>query len=220
MNISELSKLKRSLPQTPGIHRKEEYFNSVVLIPLIAIEGEYHFLFQKRSLNIRQGGEVSFPGGMYDPMEDKNIKHAALRETFEEMGIPENKVAIIGTVDTIIAPHGATIDAFVGTVNIKSLDELSINKNEVEYAFTVPVSYFEKNEPERYKARVIVEPSYIDKDGKEVILFPAKELDVPEMYRKPWGARLVNIYVYKMQGEVIWGITARLIYDFIDKLKR
>jgi len=219
LKVRDLSKLKKNLPRIPGIHRKEEYFNSVVLIPLMVIGDEYHFIFQKRSLNIRQGGEISFPGGMYDPMEDKNIKHTALRETFEEMGIPKDRVTIIGAVDTLVAPQGMTVDAFIGIVHIDSLNELSINKDEVEYAFTVPVSYFEKNEPEKYKARVTIEPSYIDKDGREVVLFPAKDLDIPEIYRKPWGSRFINIYVYKVQGEVIWGITARLVYDFVNRLK-
>ena len=56
MNTSELEKLKSKLPIHPGILRKEEYFNSAVLIPLVFVNNEYNFLFEKRAANIRQGG--------------------------------------------------------------------------------------------------------------------------------------------------------------------
>ncbi|MFP4017551.1 MAG: hypothetical protein ACLFUI_11025, partial [Halanaerobiales bacterium] len=42
-----LKNLKKNLPEIPGILGKEEhYFNSAVLISLVEIEGEYHFLFE------------------------------------------------------------------------------------------------------------------------------------------------------------------------------
>jgi len=219
LKLHDISGLKKRLPKVPGIHGKEEYFNSVVLVPLMAVGDEYHFVFQKRSQKIRQGGEISFPGGMYDQNEDKSIEDTAIRETYEEMGIPKDKITIVGPLDTLVAPLHATVDAFIGIVDIKSLDEIKINPDEVEYAFSVPVSFFQNYEPEKYKARIIIEPSYIDKEGRKVVLFPSRELGIPEMYTKPWGGVTYDIYVYKVHGEVIWGITSRFIYDIVKKLK-
>lgn len=219
MKPSHLEILKKRLPKVPGILSKDEFFNSVILIPLIMLEDEWHFVFQKRSASIRQGGEICFPGGMYDPTEDKSIEQTAIRETCEEMGITPDKINIVGFMDTMVAPMGTTVDAFVGILKIKGLHELDINRDEVEYAFTVPVSYFENHEPERYKARVMIEPSYIDNEGREVMLFPAGELGIPQSYSRPWGGRMYNILIYNVKNEIIWGITARFIYDVVERLK-
>jgi len=63
LDKSNLEKLKESLSLHAGIIQKEEYLNTAVLIPLLDINNEYHFLFEKRSANIRQGGEICFLGG-------------------------------------------------------------------------------------------------------------------------------------------------------------
>ncbi|MFZ3129566.1 MAG: hypothetical protein WA125_00300, partial [Desulfosporosinus sp.] len=62
-------------------------------------------------------------------------------------------------------------------------------------------------------------PSYTNHTGTEVISFPAKELGLPERYWKPWGNARYNIFVYRVAGETIWGITARLVRDVIAKIK-
>jgi len=77
MNKNDLENLKKKLPPIPGILGKEEYFNAAVLIPLMMINGEYHFLFEKRAAHIRQGGEVCFPGGEFDPEVDTSFQDTA-----------------------------------------------------------------------------------------------------------------------------------------------
>lgn len=218
MKEGDLKILKERLPRVPGIQGRDEYLNSVILLPLVLLSGEYHLLFQKRSPFIRQGGEISFPGGVFDPKKDGDIRDTALREMFEEMGIPADKVDIAGRMDTVLAPMGAAVDAFIGTVGIKSMDEVCINRDEVEYAFTVPVSHFTSVQPERYSARLVIDPSNMDEEGREVVTFPARELGLPEMYYAPWTGRRYSILVYRVHGEVIWGITARFVHDLVKKL--
>lgn len=96
MNKDDLSRLKTNLPQAPGILGKKEYFNSAVLVPLVMIDGDYNFLFQKRAAHIRQGGEICFPGGRYDPEKDFSCKETAIRETMEELGVERNIIKIEG----------------------------------------------------------------------------------------------------------------------------
>ena len=220
MNHGQLEELKKLLPVIPRIHGKEERFRSAVLVLLIFLDGEYHFIFQKRSSQIRQGGDVCFPGGQIDPQKDRNSEETAIRETIEELGIPKDKLSIVGKLDTVVAAMGAIVDAFVAIADLKGLEEIKINPKEVEYVFTVPVSYFEKYEPKEYQTIVRVHPSYIDEEGKEVILFPAKELGLPERYTKPWGEAINKMLVYQVQNETIWGITAKFIYDVANKLKK
>lgn len=202
----------------PGINGKEEYFNSAVLVLLMVVGEEYHFVFEKRAATIRQAGEICFPGGKFDSDKDSDFRDTALRETVEELGINLEKLTIIGTLDTVVGTMGVTVDAFLATIDIHSLDDLSINLDEVEKVFTVPVSYFENTEPEVYKVNLSVQPSYISPTGEEVITFPTKELGLPERYTKPWGNKIGNVFVYRVAGETIWGITARIIRDVTAKI--
>lgn len=211
--------LKDKLPVVPGINGKEEYFNSAVLVLLMLVNEEYHFVFEKRAANIRQAGEICFPGGKFDPGQDASFQDTAIRETVEELGVVSDKISIIGNLDTVIATMGATVDAFLGVIDISSLDDLQINPAEVEKVFAIPVSFFEDNEPEAYKVNVTVHPSYINEAGEEVISLPAKELGLPERYTKPWGNVMGNVFVYRIEGVPIWGMTARLIRDVVAKLK-
>ncbi len=220
MRIRKLEDIRRHLPAHPGIQGKEEYFNSVVLLLLIPVDDEYHFVFQKRCPDIRQGGEICLPGGKYDPEKDLSLEMTAIRETSEELGIPGNMMRIIGRLDTVIAPMGATVDVFVGTSDVL-LEEFKINTEEVEKVFSIPVSWFEQNSPEEYQVMLKVFPSYIDETTQqEIILLPSEALGLPEQYRKPWGGFKHKVFVYKTSEGIIWGITARVILDFVRRINQ
>ncbi|MBW2099281.1 MAG: CoA pyrophosphatase [Deltaproteobacteria bacterium] len=219
MKQGDFNLLKKKLPEFPGIQGKEKYFNSVVLVPLVLIDGEYHFLFQKRAAHIRQGGEICFPGGRHDPKCDLTYKETAIRETVEEIGIKREKIKIHGNLDTLIALIGATVDAFIATLEIKSPDELTPQKDEVEKLFTLPVSFFERNEPEKYSVRSEIQSSYMDQNGEKVVLLPTEALNLPERYAESWGFRRHRILVYNTRETPIWGITAEIIYEIIQKIR-
>lgn len=218
-NIS-IEKIKSSLKHSPNILGKDKYFNSAVLVPLIKIKNELYLLFEKRSNTIRQGGEISFPGGEFDAESDKDFKNTAIRETVEELGISKKKIKMLGRLGTMVAPMGVTVDPFVAFIEIEKLDELSIDKNEVEKVFTLPVKYFIDNQPEEYLIRMELHPSYTDEKGNEVELFPVKKLGLPERYSKPWRSEKHKVLVYpadhsgQNSGETIWGITALIVYEF------
>ncbi|MDP4128089.1 MAG: CoA pyrophosphatase [Bacillota bacterium] len=214
-----LKGLKEKLPVFPGINGKEDYFNSAVLVLLMLINDEYHFVFEKRAAAIRSAGEICFPGGKFDPEHDASFRDTAIRETTEELGVQAEKLSIIGQLDTVFANMGVSVDAFLGIIDIESLGELRINCYEVEKVFTIPVSYFENSAPEVYKVNIVVHPTTYNEAGEEVLLLPVKELGLPERYTRPWGNIKSNIYVYKIEDVTIWGITARIIKDVIAKIK-
>jgi peroxisomal coenzyme A diphosphatase NUDT7 len=216
MNLEDIHNLQGKLPKTVEINGRDEYFNSVVLLLLIPVNGEYHIVLEKRAGNIRQGGEISLPGGKREP--DEPIETTALRETVEEIGLCPEDIKIVGRLDTVIAPLGVIVDVFVGVTEV-SFDQLKPNPSEVEKLFTVPVSFFKQTVPEEYEVMVKVHPSFINEEtGKEEVLFPSTELNIPPKYRTPWGKLHNKIYVYKTEGEVIWGITARVIKDFTSRI--
>ncbi len=216
MKINEVERLCTVLPEAPGI-QAEGYFTSVVLLLLVPIDDEYHILFEKRAASIRQGGEISLPGGRRDK-SDETLKATALRETTEEVGIPAGKIEIIGRLDSVFAPMGAMVDVFVGIADIEP-SEIEVNPKEVEKAFLVPVSFFEENDPEVYSVITEVYPKYTDKStGEEVVLFPARDLGLPKRYWNNWGGFKHKVFVFRAAGETIWGLTARILVDFVKKL--
>lgn len=220
MEKINLEKLKSVLPVVPGVFRKEEYFNSAVLIPLIEINNEYNFLFEKRSAGIRQGGEICFPGGEYDAGKDKTFQETAIRETVEELGITADRIKIIGNLDTFVGPMGITVDPFIAILDVPDISTLKFDKNEVEKIFLIPVSFFIENQPEIYKMRLELHSYYLNEKGEKIDLLPVRQLGLPELYAEPRQGKKHNVYVYKTKDEIVWGITAALIYEFITKIKK
>jgi len=214
VNNLTLENITIALASSPEVLGKDKYFNSAILIPIVEIDGKMNILFEKRSDNIRQGGEVSFPGGEFDNKKDQGLRQTALRETSEELGLSVDKIIIIGKIGTLVAPMGVTVDPFVGFLSINNVDELAIDKDEVEKVFLVPFDHFLTNKPEEYKVKLEVHPSYTDENGKKVELLPVQKLGLPARYSKPWKNGYHRILVYNSLEEVIWGITAEIVYEF------
>lgn len=216
MKKKDLKKLISNIPKTPGVMGRERFFNSAVLIPFVKIDKEYFLLFQKRAKHIRQGGDICFPGGGVETY-DKSYKHTALRETKEELGIKKKDIKIIGQLDTMVATFGAIVEPFVGIVKKSALKKMKIDPNEVEKTLLIPLDYFKSHEPEEYNLRSEVKPFHIDEEGNKEVYFPSEELGLPEGYHQPWGHKKHKIYVYKYEGEVIWGMTAVILNDLLKK---
>ncbi len=216
MNKKQFKKFIKNLPLDVNVMGRDRYFNSAVLIPLIKIDKEYYLLFQKRAANIRQGGDICFPGGGYEDC-DKSFMHTALRETKEELGIKKKDIKVLGQLDTYVAPIGAVIEPFVGVIQKEAIDNMIIDKNEVEKTMLIPMSFFKNNAPEEYTLKYEVHPYSINDDGEKEVHFPVEELGLPETYHKPWGHKRHKVWVYKYEGEVIWGLTAVIINDLLKK---
>ena len=214
LDNNKIKLLENVLANQPSVLAKDKYFNSAVLVPLMFINDECHFLFEKRAGNIRQGGEVSFPGGEIDKELDINFKDTAIRETTEELGVATDQVEIIGSLGTLIAPMGITVDPFVGLIKINSIDDLNIDLKEVEKVFTIPVSFFLENKPDTYYINVRAHPYDVDEDGNKIELLPVKKLGLPKRYADPWLRARHRVYIYNTPDEIVWGITAEIVYEF------
>ena len=211
MNKEQLKNLESNLPTYPGILGKEEYFNSAVLVPLFLVEGEYHLLFEKRAASIRQGGEICFPGGEIEE-KDADCIEAAIRETEEEVGISREDIKIVGRMDTLIGPRGITVEPIVAELSISDANNCIIDKTEVEKIFSVPVHYFEENKPKVYKVLSRINYKMFNEEGEEESLIPTDSKE------KSYTENIREVLVYKVNGEVIWGITAKLVYEIVRKI--
>ena len=213
MRIIHPRRTFRSSGRNPRLICEECFMLTAVMVPFVLLDGEYHLIFEKRAANIRQGGEISFPGGVFDASLDRTTRDTALRETTEELGVDRRAVRLFNSLGTLIAGNGAAIDVFPGKIRIGSLSDLSPHPDEVEAAFAVPFAYFMNTAPEKYEALVEVKSRYVDDKGNMVVSFPAEELGLPERYRDTWGRRAHQIYLYRYGGHVIWGITARIVEE-------
>lgn len=215
MDNFEYSSLIDNLSDGRGILGRDKFFNSVVFVPFVEIDGEWHLLFQQRSSNIRQPDEVSFPGGGFSSRKDRNCRDTAIRETVEEMGVAREYIVVDGRLDSIVVPMGAIIEIFVGRITDSDINSYRINRDEVARIFTVPFRWFLNNECETYRVRLEIHPYMKNNSGEAEVIFPAKELGLPERYSEPWGGILHEVYVYRTEHGVIWGLTAQIIKELI-----
>jgi 8-oxo-dGTP pyrophosphatase MutT (NUDIX family) len=103
-----LNTRERRIIEQPSVAR------AAVLVPLFEKGETCHIVFTKRSDNVRyHKGEISFPGGVVDE-EDSELERTALREAFEEIGLKESDVQIIGVLDDIITITQFVVTPFVG----------------------------------------------------------------------------------------------------------
>lgn len=201
----DFKKLSNTLwGRTPSILGYEQFLKFAVLLPLVEVENEVHVLFEVRSLTLRrQPGEVCFPGGKIEKGEDPQI--AAIRETSEELGIKESDITDVFPLDFMVSAFGTIIYPFAG--KITDTEKIAPNVAEVGEVFTVPLSFFKKNQPDSYKINFQVEPE----DG-----FPFDLIIGGENYN--WQTRTMHEYFYRHNEKVIWGLTARVLTHFIELL--
>src|SRR5271155_2329305 len=89
---------------------------AAVLVPLIDHADGMTVLLTQRTAHLSaHAGQISFPGGRIEP-DDKDEVAAALRETEEEVGLPRERVTVIGRLDTYVTGTGFEITPIVGIV--------------------------------------------------------------------------------------------------------
>lgn len=53
-----------------------------------------------------------------------------------------------------------------------------------------------------------------DEAGNKIELLPVKKLGLPNRYADPWRKARHRVFVYNTPGEIVWGITAEIVYEF------
>lgn len=193
--------LKRVFTQrTPEIMDQRRAFS--ILAPVFQSSRGYELVFEERSPHITQPGEISFPGGAVE--DGETLAEAAVRETAEELGLPTNRIHLWGQLDILPFYDGMVLYPFIGELDIKSLDELAPNGDEVSRVFSVPLYFFLDHEPEVYRLPLKVE--LVDD-------FPYDKIPGGRDY--PWRRGKDKIRFYDTDEAVIWGLTARIIHNLV-----
>jgi 8-oxo-dGTP pyrophosphatase MutT (NUDIX family) len=129
----------------------KKYKIAAVLFPLIEKNKKVNVILTTRSKDVASHpGQVCFPGGKLDK-KDKNIVDCAKREAFEEVGIKNNQIKILGQIDQCITGTNYKVTPIIALINSNYIP--LIQESEVADLFEVPFEFFlDKNNLKRKNA--------------------------------------------------------------------
>lgn len=192
--------LQNRVPKEIGSYKR-----SSVMILLYEENDEIYLILEKRALNLRhQPGDVCLPGGKIE--EGETPIEAAIRETVEELGIDKEDLEVYSAMDYLITPFSVIMYPFVA--KIKELKD-TYSKDEVDSLIKIPLKFLLENEPIYHEGELIVDR------GED---FPYDLIRGGEGYK--FSKCMYETYFYIWKDEVIWGHTARIIYELIKILKK
>lgn len=160
---------------------------AAVLLPLLWKGGQWHVAVTQRTNNVEHHrGQISFPGGACEA-GDRDLLDTALRETYEEIGVPPEAVEVLGALDDFPTITHFVVTPFVGVIPHPFAYRL--NEAEVEAVVEVPLTFLLDS------ARMRVEEREHEGQLYKVLFWDYEE--GPRTY-------------------VIWGATARALKSFLD----
>lgn len=201
------NKIARQLQdRTPGLMDAAGRY--AVLVPLVERDGALYVLYEVRAATLRrQPGEVCFPGGHIEG--DETPECCALRETWEELGIPAEEIQVLGQLDFIAHRANFIMYPVLARVSARALERMAPNPDEVGQTFLVPVSHLLTHPPQEYTYSLIP-------DTPED--FPYELIGIPRDYRWQRGGETVPVYPW--EGHAIWGLTGRITRHLMQWMER
>jgi 8-oxo-dGTP pyrophosphatase MutT (NUDIX family) len=188
-SISEKLKAALSLeiPYPERLPLREGTPAAVLALFGVNRKGEPHLLMTRRTETVEtHKGQMAFPGGVCTLGE--SCEEAALRETFEEVGVLPRHVQVLGILDELSTPSGFTITPVVGVIDspIEEVDFL-LNADEIAEAFWIPL-------------RVLLGAGCYRREMLSV------------------AGKQYPIHVYQVGPHRIWGATGAMIKNVLDRL--
>jgi 8-oxo-dGTP pyrophosphatase MutT (NUDIX family) len=112
---------------------------AAVLVPIVEHASGLTVLLTKRTDHLHaHAGQVSFPGGRAEA-NDVDVVDTALREAHEEVGLPRDRVQVLGPLNTYSTVSSYVVTPIVGLVQPPF--HLNLDAFEVAEAFEVPLSF-------------------------------------------------------------------------------
>ena len=118
---------------------------SAVLFSIMPYENRPYdlIIIHRTDRGSRHSGEMSFPGGKFDPLLDNSLEETALRETEEEIGVPKSRIKIIGCLDDMVTLTKFIVTPFIGMIDKDQI--LVKEEREVQEILKIPIDFFTLN---------------------------------------------------------------------------
>lgn len=183
LQMAPLARVLRRPPNQAGTARQ-----GAVLLLLYCRHDQIHLVLTKRPDTLNDhAGQVAFPGGRQHA--DETLEMAALRETFEEIGVESAGIRLLGTLTTIYIPvTDYEVHPFVGWFNGNQAPIFHPNPTEVAELLEVPLQHF-------WHSHNRVEETW---------QFRGADVRIP---------------LFQFAEHKIWGATAIILNEFIERLK-
>ena len=144
-------------------------------------------LFIKRAEKVGDpwSGHMAFPGGHREP-DDKSLRHAAMRETHEEIGLDLQDAQYLGGLSHQQAqPRGRVLDMLIAP-----------------HAFVI------EGDPQFY-------PNYEVDEVVWTALAPMARNEIHDTETKPMAGTPTVFNGYRLErGHFVWGLTYRILHTF------
>lgn len=112
----------------------KDYRISAVLALIFEDNGAKMILTQRHDYKGSHGGQISFPGGKMEPIDENTIQ-TALRETYEEIGIDPSDIHVLGKLTDVYIPVSRFIvHPYIGLLN--KAPHFTIQQREVKEVIT------------------------------------------------------------------------------------
>lgn len=164
---------------------EKDFKRSAVMLVICSDEKNNLFipLTQRYSYTGAHSGQISLPGGKVDE-DDLNFTNTALRECFEEIGIENDKIEILGNLTPLFIPVSKyLVEPVVGFCSLKNVA-------------------FSKSEREVKK---IVKFFLSDLMNENIIKTGLIETTNGEKIKAPY---------FEVEGLIVWGATAMILNEF------
>jgi 8-oxo-dGTP pyrophosphatase MutT (NUDIX family) len=178
----------------PQLIEPDDCKRAAVALVLREIDGRTEVLFIERALHEGDpwSGHMAFPGGRVDP-GDPSARHAAERETHEEVGLDLHGAEQLGRLDDLHGRRASGVPQLIISGFVYCIGEpqaLTLNR-EVREAFWFPLA--ELHAPDRA---------------------------VPYRIEQVEGMEFPGILVGRPERHVVWGLTYRFIEVFFQAIER
>ena len=177
---------RRMLPNGRELYPEKGLTNMIqssVLMLIFPEDGELKTCLIRRPANMRNhGGQIAFPGGRFEP-SDIDLVRTALRESFEEIGLNDESIEVLGALTPIyVQVSNFTINPIIGWC--EKLPRLQIDNQEVDELFIIPFK------------RLFHPKSFLSKE----VITPRGRFFAPGYFIEPmfiWGATAMILSEFK-----------------------
>lgn len=124
---------------------------AAVLVPIVLRDDGPRVLLTQRTAHLfDHAGQISFPGGRIEAGDSSPVA-AALRESFEEIGLGSDAVEVIGSLPEYLTATSYRVTPVIGLV--EQMPGLKLDAFEVAEAFEVPLGFL--MDPANHERRLV-----------------------------------------------------------------